>query len=182
MSVGFPPPVNVVNRAYQMYRLGMPIWSFCSKTYIVIPTCTSDISLPFSPLLPAIAVDLRIEGQVCVGLELPGGWCQTYVTGSKGVFPLGEWEKYLMSVSGRLNVGLIRCTGRYDNISLFCTKDLPSFINNRLSSCLSECTAARFKYPANRPGGGGRYSLPLHAVSSPLHSPLSSLPEWTCVA
>ena len=40
-----------------------------------------------------------------------------YVTGSKGVFPLGEWEKCLMSVSGRLSVGLIRCTGRYDNIS-----------------------------------------------------------------
>ena len=117
MSEGFPPPVNVVNRAYQMYRLSMPIWSFYSKTYIVIPTCTSDISLPSSPLSPAIAVDLRIEGQVCVGPELPGGRCQTYVTGSKGVFPLGEWEKCLMSVSGRLSVGLIRCTGRYDNIS-----------------------------------------------------------------
>ena len=36
--------------------------------------------------------------------------------------------------------------------------------------------------PANRPGGGGRYSLPLRAVSSPRHSPLSSQPEWTCVA
>ena len=65
---------------------------------------------------------------------------------------------------------------------LFRTKDLPSFINNRLSSRSSECTAARFKYPANRPGGGGRYSLPLRAVSSPRHSPLSSQPEWTCVA
>ena len=65
---------------------------------------------------------------------------------------------------------------------LFRTKDLPSFINNRLSSRSSECTAARFKYPANRPGGVGRYSLPLRAVSSPLHSPLSSQPEWTCVA
>ena len=64
MSEGFPPPVNVVNRAYQMYRLRMPIWSFYSKTYIVIPTCTSDISLPSSPLSPAIAVDLRIEEQV----------------------------------------------------------------------------------------------------------------------
>ena len=32
---GFPP-VNVVNRAYQMYRLRMPIWSFYDKTYIVI--------------------------------------------------------------------------------------------------------------------------------------------------
>ena len=65
---------------------------------------------------------------------------------------------------------------------LFRTKDLPSFINNRLSSRSSECTAARFKYPANRLGGGGRYSLPLRAVSSPRHSPLSSQPEWTCVA
>ena len=46
-----------------------------------------------------------------MGPELPGDWCQTYVTGSKGVFPLGEWEKCLMSV------GLIRCTCRYDNIS-----------------------------------------------------------------
>ena len=51
-------------------------------------------------------------------------------------------------------------------------KYLPEFINNRLSSRSSECTAARFKYPANRPGGGGRYSLPLRAVSSPRHSPL----------
>ena len=51
-------------------------------------------------------------------------------------------------------------------------KYLPEFINNRLSSRSSECTAARFKYPANRPGGRGRYSLPLHAVSSPRHSPL----------
>ena len=42
-----------------------------------------------------------------------------------------------------------------ENIYLFRTKDLPLFINNRLSSRLSECTAARFKYPANRPGGGG---------------------------
>ena len=67
-------------------------------------------------------------------------------------------------------------------IQLFRTKNLPSFINNRLSSRSSECTAARFKYPANRPGGGGRYSLPLRAVSSPRHSPLSSQPEWTCVA
>ena len=68
------------------------------------------------------------------------------------------------------------------NLPLFRTKNLPSFINNRLSSRSSECTAARFKYPANRPGGGGRYSLPLRAVSSPRHSPLSSQPEWTCVA
>ena len=51
-------------------------------------------------------------------------------------------------------------------------KYLPEFINNRLSSRSSECTAARFKYPDNRPGGGGRYSLPLRAVSSPRHSPL----------
>ena len=35
----------------------------------------------------------------------------------QGCFPLGEWEKCLMSVSGRLSVGLIRCTGKYDNIS-----------------------------------------------------------------
>ena len=32
------------------------------------------------------------------------------------------------------------------------------------------------------PTGGGSYSLPLRAVSSPRHSPLSSQPEWTCVA
>ena len=56
-----------------MYRLRIPIWSFYSKTYIVIPTCTSDISLLSSPLSLAIAVDLRIEEQVCVGPELPGG-------------------------------------------------------------------------------------------------------------
>ena len=85
MSEGFPPPVNVVNRAYQMYRLCMPIWSFYDETYIVIPTCTSDISLPSSPHSPAVAVDLRIVEQVCEGPILPGSWCQTYMTGSKGV-------------------------------------------------------------------------------------------------
>ena len=36
---------------------------------------------------------------------LPACRCQTYVTGSR-VFPLGEWEKCLMCVSGRLSVGL----------------------------------------------------------------------------
>ena len=35
----------------------------------------------------------------------------------QGCFPLGEWEKCLMCVSGRLSVGLIRCTGKYDHIS-----------------------------------------------------------------
>ena len=35
----------------------------------------------------------------------------------QGYFSLGEWEKCLMSVSGELSVGLIRCTGRYGNIS-----------------------------------------------------------------
>ena len=69
------------------------------------------------PRSPALAVDLRIEVQVCVGPELPGSCCQTYVTGSRGYFPLVEWEKCLMSVLGELRVGLIRCTGRYDNIS-----------------------------------------------------------------
>ena len=49
---GFPPPVNVVNRAYQMDRLRMPIWSFYSKTYIVILTCPSDM---FPPVLPIFA-------------------------------------------------------------------------------------------------------------------------------
>ena len=47
---------------------------------------------------------------------LPACRCQTYVTGSR-VFPLGEWEKCLMCVSGRLKCGLIRWTGKYDNIS-----------------------------------------------------------------
>ena len=49
---GFPPPVNVVNRAYQMDRLSMPIWSFYSKTNIVILTCSSDM---FPPVLPTFA-------------------------------------------------------------------------------------------------------------------------------
>ena len=73
---GFPP-VNVVNRAYQMHRLRMPIWSFYDKAYIVILTCTSDISRLSSPRSPAIAVDLRIEEQVWVGPELPGSSYQT---------------------------------------------------------------------------------------------------------
>ena len=42
-------------------------------------------SRPSSPHSPAIAVDLRIDEQVCVGPELPGDCCQTYVTGSKGI-------------------------------------------------------------------------------------------------
>ena len=63
----------------------MPIWSFYDKTYVVVPTCTSDISRPSSPRLPALAVDLRIEEQVCVGPELPGGCCQMYVTGSRSI-------------------------------------------------------------------------------------------------
>ena len=61
----------------------MPIWSFYDNTYIVIPTCTSDISRLSSPRSPAIAVNLRIEEQVWVGPELPGSSCQTYVTGSR---------------------------------------------------------------------------------------------------
>ena len=41
--------------------------------------------------------------------RLPACRCQTYVTGSR-VFPLVEWEKCLMCVSGRLKCGLIRWT------------------------------------------------------------------------
>ena len=48
--------------------------------------------------------------------RLPACRCQTYVTGSR-VFPLVEWEKCLMCVLGRLKCGLIRWTGKYDNIS-----------------------------------------------------------------
>ena len=53
-----------------------------------------------------------------------------------------------------------------ESLILFRTKDLPSFINNRLSSRCSECIAARFKYPASRPGGGGRYTLPFRFETS----------------
>ena len=35
----------------------------------------------------------------------------------QGYFPLGECEKCLICVSGRLSVGLIGWTGKYDNIS-----------------------------------------------------------------
>ena len=49
---GFPPPVNVVNRANQMDRFCMPIWSFYCKTNIVILTCPSDM---FPPVLPTFA-------------------------------------------------------------------------------------------------------------------------------
>ena len=35
----------------------------------------------------------------------------------QGYLPLVQWEKCLKSVSGKMRVGLIRCTGRYDNIS-----------------------------------------------------------------
>ena len=46
-----------------------------------------------------------------MGPELPGGRCQTYVTGSKGVSHWESGKKCLMCVLGRLSVGLIRCTG-----------------------------------------------------------------------
>ena len=72
LCLGFPPPVNVVNRAYQMDRLRMPIWSFYSKTYIVILTCPSDM---FPPVLPTFAcrrIRLRIEVQVWMEATLPG--------------------------------------------------------------------------------------------------------------
>ena len=49
---GFPPPVNVVNRANQMDRFCMPIWGFYCKTNIVILTCPSDM---FPPVLPTFA-------------------------------------------------------------------------------------------------------------------------------
>ena len=48
--------------------------------------------------------------------RLPACRYQTYVTGSR-VFPLVGWEKCLMCVSGGLKCGLIRWTGKYDNIS-----------------------------------------------------------------
>ena len=95
---GFPPPVNVVNRANQMDRFCMPIRSFYCKTNIVILTCPSDM---FPPVLPTFAFSWRIENWRCMGVvpRLPACRCQTYVTGSR-VFPLIEWEKCLMCVSG----------------------------------------------------------------------------------
>ena len=60
---GFPPPLNVVNRAYQMDRLRMPIWSFYSKTNIVILTCPSDMFLPVLPTFRLFSDELRIEGE-----------------------------------------------------------------------------------------------------------------------
>ena len=47
--------------------------------------------------------------------ELLAGRCQTYVTGRKGI---SRWESGKnVCVSGRLSVGLIRWTSKYDNIS-----------------------------------------------------------------
>ena len=60
---GFSPPVNVVNRAYQMDRLCMPIWSFYSKTNIVILTCPSDMFPPVLPTFASFSDELRIEGK-----------------------------------------------------------------------------------------------------------------------
>ena len=67
---GFPPPVNV-NRAYQD-RLHMPIWSFYSKTYIVILTCPSDMFPPVLPTFACHCIRLRIEVQVWMEATLPG--------------------------------------------------------------------------------------------------------------
>ena len=82
----------------------MPIWSFYNKTYIVIPTCTSDI-LP--PVLPSLA---------CYSCRFENWWagvCGTWaawrllpdVRGrQQGYFPLVQREKCLMSVSGKMRV------------------------------------------------------------------------------
>ena len=43
-----------------MYRLCMPIWSFYNKTYIVIPSCTSDILPPVLPFSPTVADDQEL--------------------------------------------------------------------------------------------------------------------------
>ena len=94
----------------------MPIWSFYSKTYIVILTCPSDMFPPVLPTFACFSDEVKIEGERGVVPRLPVSRCQTYVTGSR-VFPLVEWEKCLMCVSGRLKCGLIRWTGKYDNIS-----------------------------------------------------------------
>ena len=40
------------------YTVCMPIWGFYYKTYIVILTCTSDDSLPSSPLSSVAVVEL----------------------------------------------------------------------------------------------------------------------------
>ena len=69
---GFPPPVNVVNRAYQMDRLRMPIWGFYSKTYIVILTCPSDMFPPVLPTFACHCIRLRIEVQMWMEATLPG--------------------------------------------------------------------------------------------------------------
>ena len=68
----FPPPVNVVNRAYQMDRLRIPIWNFYSKTYIVILTCPSDMFPPVLPTFACHCIRLRIAVQVWVETTLPG--------------------------------------------------------------------------------------------------------------
>ena len=75
-------------------------------------------------------------------------------------------------VYGRVLINRIRDKNSIFVVKYIFPKYVPEFINNRLSSRCSECTAARFKYPASRPGGGGRYTLPLRAVSSTRHSPL----------
>ena len=46
-----------------MDRLRIPIWSFYSKTYIVILTCPSDMFPPVLPTFASFSVELRIEGE-----------------------------------------------------------------------------------------------------------------------
>ena len=48
---GFPPPINVVNWAYQMYRLSIPIWSFYDKTYTVLSYLLVHLISPARPPL-----------------------------------------------------------------------------------------------------------------------------------
>ena len=82
-----------------MYRLSMLIWSFYSKTYIIIPTCTYEIWW-LRPVLPS----LTCLSPTCKNWWAACGWLPGVRPGS--VREYSHWEKCLEWVSGGLGVGL----------------------------------------------------------------------------
>ena len=91
----------------------MPMCVFYDKTNIVILTCTSDNSLPSSPLR-RVAVD-ELGTLVNVNWVCPEGLPD--VRGRQRAFyTYGRGKNVVHECRGELGHGLVRRTGKYDNI------------------------------------------------------------------
>ena len=80
----------------------MPMWDFYDKTNFVIPSCTSNDSLPSSPLRCYAVVELGTL--VSISWVCPGG-CQIYVTGNKHFVPIVGVKMSYMSVGVNKGMG-----------------------------------------------------------------------------